>query len=151
MTLPAVEALVTLDRRTIPWGNGGLWWPVKLHELPGDNAGLGELVTLHVMLSPGADRGPPIDRRRLSEMRVHSGAHTVPLIATHALAWQPGRTRVKVWPSRRSWHGTESAGVTSRDGFVVSGMCGDVVVPRPYAGPARLINWNTDNRFSVAQ
>ena len=89
------EALVTLDRRTIPWGNGGLWWPVKLHGLPGGDAGLDELVTLHVMLPPGADRGTPIDRRRLSELRVHSGGAYRALIATAALAWQPGRTRVK--------------------------------------------------------
>ena len=106
MTLPAVEALVTLDRRTIPWGNGGLWWPVKLHGLPGDNAGLGELVTLHVMLPPGADRGPPIDRRRLSELRVHSGG-AYRALDCHARARVAARTytqgsRRNVAPVRRS-------------------------------------------------
>ena len=85
-----------LGLRFVPWGNGGEWYPLSLVGLPGDAAGLDELVILDVRMPPGADQGTPIERRRLAELRAHSGGAFRAFIATAALAWQPGTTRVRV-------------------------------------------------------
>ena len=84
-----------LGLRFVPWGNGGEWYPLSLVGLPGDAAGLDELVILDVRMPPGADQGTPIDRRRLAELRSHSGGAFRAFIASASLAWQPGTTRVR--------------------------------------------------------
>ena len=85
-----------LGSRFIPLDAGRVeWYPLSLVQLPSSvDAGLKEHIILDVRMPPGADQGTPINRRRLSELRVHSGGAYRALIATHALAWQPGVTRV---------------------------------------------------------
>ena len=92
---PRLERVLKgLDDQHVPLGDGSRWYPVKLRGLPSDDAGLDELVVLDLALPEGAEQGTPIDRR-LAELRVHSGVAYRAYIAVTALAWQPGRTRVR--------------------------------------------------------
>ena len=64
-----LEELRQLNTRFIPWG-GGEWYPVISRKLPGKGAALDESVYLDLALPPGSSQGTPIDRGRLSELRV---------------------------------------------------------------------------------
>ena len=89
------DVLERLSGQFVPWGNGGKWFPLALRGLPGPDAGLDELVVLDLAMPPGTDQGTPIDRMRLSELRVRSGGAYRAYIATASLAWRPGTTRVR--------------------------------------------------------
>lgn len=90
------HVLEGLGSRFVPLEKGYRWYPLSLVGMPEAADDLDELVILDVRMPPGSDQGTPIERRRLAELRVHSGGAYRAMIATAALAWQPGTTRVKV-------------------------------------------------------
>ena len=96
------QALEGLSAQWVPL-HGGKWFPVVLRYIPGDSAHLDELIVVEVAFPPGAHQGTPINQRRLSELRVHSGGAYRALIATSALAYLPGITRVKQGKRRWGW------------------------------------------------
>ena len=83
------------------------WLPFRLAGGIGDGAGLDDVVLIDVELPPGASHGPVIDRRELAGLGVDSAPRFRAYIASHSVAWLPGRTRVPHPRNRalRLWSG----------------------------------------------
>ena len=91
---PAIRrALWKARDYVVPNGRGGWSLPFYLHEDPGPDAGLDDLVGLIVKLPQGSSTGPVIDRRALAQLGVRSAPKFRAYIAAHSIAWQPGVSR----------------------------------------------------------
>ena len=95
------EALARANNLTLPYTDpelgARLWFPFRLVSLPDTReASLDDVIVIDVELPPGAHAGPTIDRAELARLGVDSGPRFRAYLAAHALAWNPGRSRVPV-------------------------------------------------------